>query len=117
MLKRTLVTVAGATALVAASFGTPAFAEEPPVPIAGCGKGQTLVDYQGALHAVDWSIYQPEDIHPIELAIAGVDGNGDGHFCIMTYKPSNGRDRQWATPGYNYEVTKIGDNKSHGQLG
>ena len=118
MLKRTLVTVAGATALVAISFGTPASAAEGAEAVAGCGQGQMLVTIQGAIDAVDWTIYSdPADVNAIKELIAGLDVNDDDHLCIMQYKPSNGRDRQWATPGYDYVVTKIGENKSRGQLG
>src|SRR6478752_8590025 len=109
MLKRTLVTVAGATALAAISFGTPAFAEAPPSPVAACGKGQQLVNLDDAFAAVDKSIYPTlDEQNAIKDLIATVDSNGDGYFCIKSYKPSNGRDRQWG--GVNYEVTRFGDN-------
>ena len=57
-MKRTLVTVAGATALVALVFGAPASAADP---VAGCGKGNQLVTIEDGLDAVDWRIYTAEE--------------------------------------------------------
>ena len=115
-MKRTLVTIAGAAALVTLFVSAPVAASEP---AAGCGKGNTLTTIQGAIDAVDWSIYAsaPDPDPEIAGLIAGLDtaGNGDGYLCIKQYKPSTGRDNSWG--GTDYVVTRISDNNARGQLG
>ena len=111
-MKRTLVTMAGATALATIFLGTPAAAADP---VAGCGRGLVLATVQEAIDTVDWSIYTPDQIPPIEAAIAGVDANGDDHVCVRQFKPSNGRDNHWG--GVDYVVTGISENNARGQLG
>ena len=79
-------------------------------------EGNTFTTVQGAIDAVDWSIYTDEQRPEIEALIAGIDtaGNNDGYVCIKQYKPSNGRDNSWG--GEDYVVTRISDNNARGQL-
>ena len=52
-MKRTLVTIAGATILATALLSSPVAAD----PAAGCGKGNLLATVEAGLDSIDWRIY------------------------------------------------------------
>ena len=115
-MKRTLVTVAGATALATFVLGSPVSAADP---VAGCGKGKALVTIEEGLDSIDWRIYTAEEEAEIrELIPTIVDTNGDGWACMKQFGPSMGISNKWTDRQFaDYIVTSLGDNKSNGQVG
>ena len=115
-MKRTLVTIAGATALVTLALGSPAAAADP---VAGCGKGNPMMTVEDGLAMIDWRIYTPEERAELEpLFRALVDVNGDGWLCVKQFGPSLGISNKWSDREFaDYVVTRLTDNKANGQLG
>ncbi len=115
-MKRTLVTVAGATALVAIIFGSPVSAADP---VAGCGKGNQLLTIEAGLNAIDWRIYSAEEEAELRAIFPPiVDTNGDGWWCMKQFGPSLGISNKWTEREYaDYIVTRLSDNNAKGQLG
>ena len=115
-MKRTLVTIAGATALATVLLGTPAAAADP---VAGCGKGNMLATVEEGLDSIDWRIYDAEQEAELrELFPTIVDTNGDGYLCIKQYGPSVGISNHWTDRTLaDYIVTRLTDNNARGQVG
>jgi hypothetical protein len=115
-MKRTLVTVAGATALVAFIFGSPVSAADP---VAGCGKGNQLLTIEAGLNAIDWRIYSADEEAELRAIFPPiVDTNGDGWWCMKQFGPSLGISNKWTDREYaDYIVTRLSDNNAKGQLG
>jgi len=115
-MKRTLVTIAGATALATVLLGSPVAAADP---AAGCGKGNLLATVEAGLDSIDWRIYDAEQEAELRELIPGVvDTNGDGYLCIKQFGPSNGISNHWTDREFaDYIVTRLSDNNARGQLG
>ena len=115
-MKRTLVTVAGATVLATLMLASPVSAADP---VAGCGKGKQLVTVEEGLDSIDWRIYSPEEEAELrELFPTIVDTNGDGWWCMKQWGPSLGISNKWTDREFlDYIVTGLSDNKANGQLG
>jgi hypothetical protein len=117
LMKRTLVTIAGATALATLVLGSPVAAATQPV--AGCGKGNPMQTVEDGLAMIDWRIYTPEERAELEpLFRELVDVNGDGWLCVKQFGPSVGISNKWTDRQFaDYVVTRLTDNKAKGQLG
>ena len=88
-MKRTLVTIAGTTALVTFALGSPAAAADP---VAGCGKGNPMMTVGDGLAMIDWRIYTPEERAELEpLFRELVDVNGDGYLCVHLLPAAAGK--------------------------
>ena len=115
-MKRTMVTIAGATALATFVLGSPVSAADP---VARCGNGNELVTIEEGLDMIDWRIYDAaQEAELRELFPTIVDTNGDGWWCAKQYGPSVGISNKW-TDGEitDYRVTRLTDNKSNGKVG
>jgi len=115
-MQRTLVTIAGATALATFVLGSPVSAADQ---VAGCGKGKQLVTIEEGLDSIDWRIYSTEEEAELrQLFPTLVDLNGDGWWCMKQWGPSLGISNKWTDREFaDYIVTGLSDNKANGQLG
>ena len=115
-MKRTLVTIAGATALATFALSSSVAAAEP---VAGCGNGKQLVTIEEGLDSIDWRIYTPDEEAELRALFPTiVDTNGDGWWCMKQFGPSLGISNKWTDREFaDYIVTALSDNKANGQVG
>ena len=98
-------------ALVILATAAPAVAHDGPV--AGCGNGFTLDSVQGAIDAVDTSIYSGDELALVLADIASRDVNTDDHLCWKHFAPNPGQDKFWGAT--DYIVTLVLDNNAVGR--